>query len=521
MSARTTGTHLTDGLWALINSSDQMQRMMNDWVFYESQGLGIHPSCAFIGKDRGWDGRFDGKLLGRTGVHLLQSKHHRSQTGAVAAIRRELPGEIAKAICEGADHLVFVTNAKLTAPKAVELEETPRGRLTSLTILHRAKLNQHLERHPAVLFKHFHVGPVPALLIPAEHFTTHESHLSPLSLQDEALTRIVDTMTSDPRGVHLVHARGGCGKSHLLRRIAERLAQRPNTIVRILVKPDQAVSHHVTEELAALETERVVILLDDAERDHERLLRELPSLVHRDPQYVVIVCCRSAAFESCHQRMQLGGSMAPPIVHEVPPLTEADLTTFVRQHAPTRCPEGHRIAAAIRYFQHTPYLLRLWAESYERGGFDPHTAASEHAVIRQRVLAECEMALQGIVEREQLIRFLGTIASAVPSQFDDPVLNAIAAVTGLSTVQIQTALDRLETGRVLRRVGLQRRFNPDTFGDLLFAQALGNEPSFRVAVVQHLLPLNAMGLATSLAAAGQLGDPTTAQQIGKPPMTPR
>ena len=55
---------LEDGHWAKIATWQQLQRLLNDLVFYESQGQGILPSSPHIGADGGWDGKFVGTLFG-------------------------------------------------------------------------------------------------------------------------------------------------------------------------------------------------------------------------------------------------------------------------------------------------------------------------------------------------------------------------------------------------------------------------------------------------------------------------
>lgn len=504
---------LNDGHWARIDTWQQLQRLLNDLVFYESQGQGILPSSPHIGADGGWDGKFVGTLFGHDGVHMLQAKYHRgTPASAASALRAELPSEIAKAIAKGADHLILATNAELTVDQATDLEAMDRGSLHSLTIWYRARLTQYLERHPAILFKYFQIGHDSFLVIPAEYFRRHEQHLNLTSLRGEAIDRIVDGITRDPQGLQLVHGRGGSGKSHLLRLIADRLSRRPRTIVRIITGTRQSLAQDVEDDLGTTDSERVVLLLDDAERYPTSVLTELANLVLHHSRYVGVVTCRSAAAESCRTMMGLSGRSALPTTYEVPPLSDHDLITLIRQYAPTRYPEDHLVRAAMRQFHRTPYLIRLWAEAHERGGLSREAVGREYAIIVQRLVADCRLALRDIIPEGKLPRFLGTLAASMPSTFDMAATNAVGVIAGLSASDVTNALGRLESGRVLRRIGRNLRFSPDTFGDLLFAQEL-TDPAFRKAIIEHLLALNPSGLAASIAAAGQVGDPTTAESV--------
>ena len=505
---------LEDGHWAKISTWQHLQWLVNDLVFYESQGAGIIPSNPNIGADGGWDGKFTGTLYGITGIHMLQAKR-KSGTPAQAfqALKQDLSEEIDKAIAAGAKHLVVATNADLTADHVTDLEATARKTLSSLTVWGRARLSQCLQRHPGLLARHFGIGQISLLCVPSEHFSKNEASLTDESLQPDPIARIVDGATQSFGTLHLLHGIGGTGKSHVLRLIAQRLVAQPNTIVRVISGCRGAsLIEDVSVDLLLDASSRVVLLLDDAERFPGSLLEQLATLVRRDSRFHAVVTCRTVAVESCRTRM--GVELRVPFtLHEVPALSESDLVTFVSRLAPTHCPEAHEVRAAIRQFRGVPYLLKLWAEAHEIGGLSPEQIRNVFSVIVSKCTRSCRSVLDGLIQEPKQSRLLGAIAASTPFLPDSgAAINAVASVSSCTTDDVSLAISKLEQGGVLRRVGRSLRFNPDTVGDLLFTQEMRDD-GFQRLVIEHCLPLNPAGLIASVAAAGNWGNTSTAGQV--------
>lgn len=512
---------LEDGHWATIASWQQFQRLLNDLVYYESHGVGIIPSNPNIGADGGWDGKFAGTLYGTTGIHMLQAKHKGgSRVAAVRALRREIPGEITKAVAAGAEHLVVATNADLSVEQAENLQALDRKTLLSLTVWSRARLTQHLERHPGLLAEHFHIGQISLLRIPAEHFSQREPSLSDEVFQDEAIEQIVDRVASTGDSLHLIHGVGGTGKSHVLRRVAQRLVEQSNTIVRVVTGCHGAtLFDDVSSDLRPAADTRIALLIDDAERSPSSLLAQLAELAHTDRRYVVVATCRSVAVDSCRTIMRVAEHGIPLAVHVVPALTDADLIAFVRKYAPTRCPEVHELTAAIRQFRRIPFLLRLWAEAHECGGLSPEQVANVYGTIVARCVASCKPVLADLVSESKLKRLLGSIAAVTPfTANDQATMQTIAAISAVPEIDVSLAIGKLERGGVLRRIGKNLRFNPDTIGDLLFGQEMSDD-GFRQSIIEHCLPLNPSGLIASVAAAGHWGQTATAGHVAAAVLT--
>ena len=506
---------LEDGHWATISIWQKLQYLVNDLVFYESQGVGCNPSNPNMGADAGWDGKFSGVLYGNDGVHSLQSKHtNKNYQPATTYLKGQIPGEVDKAIAAGAQHLVIATNANLSIPQVEALEGIDKKTLISLSVWSRAKITQCIERHPGLLAQHFGIGQITLLRIPSEHFAKNESALCDDCLQHESVARIVESATQSFGAVHVIHGIGGTGKSHVLRLIAHRLVALPNTIVRVVSRCRGAsLIEDVSTDLLMDATSRIALLLDDAERQPGSLLEQMATLVRTDYRFHIIITCRSVAVESCQTRMGLAELSVPYAIHEVPALSEGDLLAFVRRYAPTRCPEDHEIRSAIRQFRSIPYLLKLWAEANESGGLSQEQIRSVFTTIVSKCLRSCRPALEGLIPEPKQSRVLGAIAAATPFAHDDfAAMNAIALVSVCPIGDVSLAIGKLEQGNVLRRVGNRLRFNPDTIGDLLFAQEM-KDGGFQRLVIEHCLPLNPAGLIASVAAAGNWGDSTTAGHV--------
>lgn len=505
---------LEDGHWAQIATWQQLQDLANDLVFYEVQGIDIKPSSPRIGADGGWDGRYTGRLFGKSGIHMVQSKHHQTTASRASdALRNEIPEEITKAIARGAQHLIIFTNAEMTVQQADELEAIEHTGLQTLTVIYRARLKRHIERHPGLMFAHFGVGVLSYLHIPEDYFTKFETHLSAISFQEESINRIAETVATVPEPLRLIHGLGGNGKSHLLRAIAKRLAIAERTVVRVISGNRASLADDVSEDIRLAHGERVVLLLDDAERKSMSLVQEIARLVHAHPQYSAILTCRTPAVDAYSNLLTLGGDMPAPIVNNIALLTEDDLLALVRRLAPTRCPEEHIVKAAISHYQKNTYLIQLWAEAIESGGLSREELGRASSKIIERLIASCRPVLQGIVGNDVIPRLLSAISAATPLRPDnDDTVRSIATIAAISSEQATRAIERLESSHVLRRMSGTLRFAPDMFGDLIFAKAIEDQ-AFRRLIIEHFLSSNATGLATSLAAAKALGGTETSGQI--------
>lgn len=515
--------NLEDEDWAKISSWEHLQWLVNDLVFYECQGNGITPSNPKMGADGGWDGKYNGPLplYGNIGVHSIQAKHTgKNYKSAASYFHQEIPREIKKAISSGVEHLVIATNANLSVSQVDVLEQIDKRSLKSLTIWYRSRMKQKLERHPGLLAHHFNICQITFLRIPAEHFSQREPTLSDEVFQDKAIEQIVDRVASNDGSLHLIHGVGGTGKSHVLRLVAERLVAHPNTIVRVVTGCHGAtLFDDVSSDLRPAADTRIALLMDDAERNPSTLLAQLAELPHTDRRFVVVATCRSVALESCRTIMRVAERGIPLAVHEVPTMTDGDLSAFVRRYAPTRCPEDHKIKAAIRQFRRIPFLIRLWAEAHECGGLSPEQIANVYDTIVGRCVASCTPVLADLVSESKLKRLLGSIAAVTPFQANDQAaMRAIAAVSTVPEADVALAIGKLERGGVLRRIGKNLRFNPDTIGDLLFGQEMSDD-GFRESIIEHCLQLNPSGLIASVAAAGHWGQTATAGRVAAAVLT--
>ncbi len=505
---------LNNAHWAQIADWQQLQRLVNDLVYYEKQGTDILPSSAYVGGDDGWDGKYTGSLNGQVGIHAIQAKHHGGKPKeARAALARDLIKEIPNAVANGAQHLVLATNAELKIAQADELETTPLGGLTSITIWYRDRLRQRIEEHPALLKQYFGIGQVTYLTIPEDHFRRSESSLAVTTIREDAVSDLAQQITECTHQISIVHGVGGRGKSHLLRCATQLIAQQPNTVVRMVTGSRSHVSKDIDEDLRLAGHDQLVLVCDDIERYRADLLSELTGAVMHIKNARLIVSCRTVALQYARNQASLCGQAPTPAEFIAVALATEDLVQFVKDLAPTRCPENHIIEQAIRVYDSNPFFLKLWAQAHEKGGLEDEEIDTINRVIRDRYLASAVTACADTIVKEKVPGFLACVSAATPlSTTDSTAINAISVVTELSPSQIKNAVQKLIDGGTLRQIGSQVRFSPDTVGDLFFAHNIANA-AYREAILAHILPLNPSGLASSLAAAGKRGDEGAAKCI--------
>ena len=285
--------------------------------------------------------------------------------------------------------------------------------------------------------------------------------------RDRELQGLRDFMLG-PHKVQILTARGGEGKSRLLRELCRTLSkEEPETEV-VFLNP------HRGDDLAlgfVGDTPRRVVLVDDAHRA-EQVPMALLDLVRRDPVAKIVLATRPQGIESLSAKLcetGLGDQMAAPLT--LASLKRGDVKALATEVLGE--PLARHAGALAKLTGDNPFLT-VMAGGLLRLGRLEWGKWENHDSFGQMVFREFEQEnLEAIPEPDRafasgLVRMLALLAPQAP---DSCFSERAARVLGCSVFQLETQLNRLRQTQIVAGGEDGLRIVPDLFADFLVYDA--------------------------------------------------
>lgn len=286
-----------------------------------------------------------------------------------------------------------------------------------------------------------------------------------------------------PKKVKVVSAKGGDGKSRLLRELCQKLAaESPETQVLFL-------NPHSRDELSFSflgNPQRRLFIVDDAHRT-EQVPLQLLSRVREDPSAKIVLATRPQGVEALlHKLFEAGlaDNVPPPLT--LPSLKRPDVKMLAAEALGPR--QAERAPELASLTADCPFLTVVAGGLLRQGRLQWGGWASD-AEFRRLVFQEFEAKnFETIPEGDRdavrgLIRLLALLAPVpIGSQFPERA----ARVLGRTPFQLETQLNRLRQSELVAGRDDGLRVTPDLFADFL-VYATCYEPTTRMpAFTEHI-----------------------------------
>ena len=167
--------------WSKIDNEKTFQNLVNHLFFLECPSMfGFVPFSPYIGKDGGWDGKYEGRYPkeGLEGRYCIQAKYTKHDlNNAMSSLMQWSEKELEKAKKNQVDHPRLATCADLRDEHIAKIETLNKGYVKTFKIWHGHDLLMRIEREPFLRSYYFDSPAIPLFVPVSIYFKEVERKL--------------------------------------------------------------------------------------------------------------------------------------------------------------------------------------------------------------------------------------------------------------------------------------------------------------------------------------------------------
>ena len=267
--------------WSKIDNEKTFQNLVNHLFFLECpSAFGFVPFSPYIGKDGGWDGKYEGRYPKENleGQYCIQAKYTKHNlNGAMPSLAQWAKEELKKAKKNQVDHLRLATCADLRDEHITKIEALNKGCVKTFKIWHGHDLLMRIEREPFLRLYYFDNPAIP-LFVPASiYFKEVERKLTDIDVPggiksvEDRINEVIAFLNYDKKKIFILHAFGGFGKSYFLKQFPQKAMRlgldREIWFIRDGIRNVRdAIQDEIGVRDSSNEKHKYIFVLDDADR---------------------------------------------------------------------------------------------------------------------------------------------------------------------------------------------------------------------------------------------------------------
>lgn len=505
--------------WKKINNDKDFQRLVNDLFALEINNPSFLSSSPEIGKDSGWDGRYEGFFMNLNGIWSFQAKWTKHDLNkAFKYLQGELKRELEKAKKNGVKYLLFATNADLrvgTDDHVGKLEKLNKDNqyVEHLFVWPKANLESRIIQYPWLRHYYFDDCQKP-MFVPPQIFAETEPLLSGgLIDRDEETKKIKDFILGHESNILIIHSAGGYGKTHFITEVGKMCNVFNPSIQAWFCRPYiRDVNDAVNDELN--HQKDYLIFLDDAERyldDAKKLIAH--ARTYSPGKLKVILSCRTSG-KGIVENLASSQRIDKYSVLELSQISEKGLIEILTRSAGSK-PINHpdRI---VKELNGNLFLIVTTGKLIKGGEIDPKLIKKQ---IKDNLDQEAVNALKGLLNEDDTKRLVRELSIIVPFSKDrnNNVIEKLSVILTLNANKTNDAIIRLLKAKVLRTVGASIRFNPDMKGDIYLSVELDQDNGEELVnqIFENWLSIYPEKLTANLASASRHSETDSASKAIK------
>ena len=468
--------------WSKIDNEKTFQNLVNHLFFLECPSIfGFIPFSPYIGKDGGWDGKYEGhypkeNLEGRFCIQAKYTKHNLND--AMPSLTRWAKNELQKANENQVEHLRLATCADLRNEHIVKLEALNKGYVKTFKVWHGQDLLLRIEQEPFLRLYYFDSPSIP-LFVPASIYFEEERTKRRLndfevpegikSIEDR-INEVIEFLHNPDRKIFVLDAFGGFGKTHFLWRFSQKVIKtgldREIWFIRDGIRDvREAIQDEIGARESAREKHKYIFVLDDADRAED--IKEILNCINKSGvDAKLIVALRTAGLSVLKGTIDSVSCRELTVFTSIPQWSEDEFRRLLRTVAQKE--EIRDEDEIVKRYPNPFFIVEIGLNIRGRDDYD-FQRIKEH--ILESLLNDARKVLSGEqIDVEELLLHLALITPINISH--SSTLAKLAQKLNIDEQKMVNIFRKLDSAGVLRAIGSVFRFIPDMIGDVYLLETM-------------------------------------------------
>ncbi len=467
--------------WSKIEDDKKFQNLVNHLFFLECpSAFGFVPFSPYIGKDGGWDGKYQGRYPKENleGIYCIQAKYTKhSLNAAMPSLRKWVKEELEKAKRNQVDHLRLATSADLREKHIAELERLNNHDVKTFKVWHGHDLLMRIEQEPFLRSYYFNSPAIPLFVPPSIYFkddknliSLDESFEKEIKSIENRIDEVIQFFKNEKLKILVVHAPGGFGKSHLLRKFPiKAMNEGVNREIWFIRDGIRDVRDAFNDEIGVRETakerRKYVFVLDDADRADD--IKDILACVTKSGiDAKIVFSLRTSGFFALEELLVANRCRDLTVITSIPQWSDDELKMLLRTVA-----QNNEITdedEIVRRYPNPFFIVTIGLNIKGKIDYDFES-------IKQSILQSLLHDTQQILSTEQidfkeLLLHLSLITPL--NTTDRQTIAKLAQKVNIDEQRMKSVLEKLNSGGVLHSIGNILRFIPDMIGDVYLLETM-------------------------------------------------
>jgi len=466
--------------WSKIDNEKTFQNLVNHLFFLECPSVfGFVPFSPYIGKDGGWDGKYEGRYPkeGLEGRYCIQSKYTKHNLNdAMPSLTQWAEEELEKARRNQVDHLRLATCADLREEHIAKIESLNKGRVKTFKIWHGHDLLMRIEQEP-FLRSYYFDSPAITLFVPASiYFKEVEKKLADIDVPggiksvEDRINEVIAFLNDDKKRIFVLHAFGGFGKSHFLRQFPKKATEsgvdREIWFIRDGIRNVcDAIQDEIGVRDSGGEKHKYIFILDDADRADD--VKEILNCVIKSGiDAKLLITLRTAGLSGLEEIIDSARYRDLTIYTSIPEWSKGELKTLLK--AAARKDKIDDEDEIVKKYPNPFFIVQIGLNIRGRSDYD-------FQKIKQAILESLLIDARKILSTEKVDvkDLLFQLALITPiNASDSRTIAKISEKVNVTEQDMRKILEKISKGGVLREIGSVLRFIPDMIGDMYLLETM-------------------------------------------------
>lgn len=468
--------------WSKINNDKSFQNLVNHLFFLECPSTyGFVPFSPYIGKDGGWDGKYEGyypkeKLQGLYCIQAKYTKHNFN--AAMNSLSEWAKEELEKARKNNVDHLRLATTAQLRDEHIAKIEKLNKKQVRTFKIWHGQDLINRIELEPFLRLYYFGSPAIPLFVPSSIYFCEVEKTLQDVKMAiciksiDDRLNEVTSFVNDNSKRIFVLHAFGGFGKTHFLKMLAGKIAElRIDREVWFIRDGVRDIKDAIQDEIGARDSEhrkhKYIFVLDDADRWGDT--KDILNCVRQSGVDIkVVLALRTSGLSYTEEIIDSIRCREVTDYKSIPEWTKDELKALLRAAA-QKDKIDHEDEIIAKY-PNPWFITHIGLNMKGLKEFDLNTFMQS---IIQSLLNDARKIFPK--EKGDVGNLLFHLSMITPLNINDKqTINKLSRITDISERVLEKTLDSFTKNGVLKEIGGNLRFIPDMIGDVYLLEKMKN-----------------------------------------------
>lgn len=443
--------------------------------------FGFVPFSPYIGKDGGWDGKYEGSYPkeGLEGRYCIQAKHTKHNLNdAMPLLIEWTKAELEKAKANHVDHLRLATCADLREEHIVKIEALNKNFVKTFKIWHRHDLLMRIEREPFLRSYYFDSPAIP-LFVPASiYFKDVERKLADIDVPGgiktvgDRFNEVISFLNDAKKKIFVLHAFGGFGKSYFLKQFPKKAVDsgidKEIWFIRDGIRNVcDAIQDEIGVRDSGKEKHKYIFVLDDADRADD-VKDILNCIIKSGIDAKLIITLRTSGLSAVEEIIDSVRCRDLSVYTSIPEWSADELKTLLRVTVQKDQVDDEN--DIVKKYPNPFFIIEIGLNIKGRSNYD-------FQKIKQAILESLLNDARKILSAEKvdIKELLFHLALITPINISDSHMVAkLAQKVNIAEQDMGKVLTKLRKGGVLRAIGFVLRFIPDMIGDIYLLEIMKN-----------------------------------------------